>query len=328
MTSLSRTLLSRRSVASLLAGASLAPILGLPLGPALAQDRSLDVRKGGNFQPVPIAVTRFVGDGVSGDKVTSVILNDFKHAVFITPVGDAQSVGNPDQAPTMDVFRNLGAQYVLTGRVANTGDGRLQTQFRLWDVQSGAQVTGEQYVTDANNLRRVAHIVADAVFTQATGEKGFFDTRVVFIDESGPATRRRKRLAIMDQDGASVRYLTRGDDLVVTPRFSPTSQEITYMAFGGDEPRVLLMNIETGQREPVGNFHRHDLRAPLRAERQEDHHVPVGGCRDKPVRHEPRLARDDAAHRHAGDRHLAVLCSGREQDRVRIPIAAGRSRSM
>ena len=247
-------LLSRRSVAALIGATSLAPIVGTALGPAFAQDRALDVRKGGSFQPVPIAVTRFAGDGVSGDKVTSIILNDFKHAVFITPVGNTQDVGNPDQAPAMDVFRNLNAQYVLTGRVARTGDGRLQTQFRLWDVATGAQVAGEQYVTDANNVRRVAHIVADAVFSQATGEKGFFDTRVVFIDESGPATRRRKRLAIMDQDGASVRYLTKGDDLVVTPRFSPSSQDITYMAFGGDEPRVMFMNIDTGHREAVGNF--------------------------------------------------------------------------
>ena len=97
-------------------------------------------------------------------------------------------------------------------------------------------------------------IVSDAVFTKVTGDKGFFDTRVVFIDESGPAEHRRKRLAIMDQDGAGVRYLTRGDDLVVTPRFSPTSQDITYMAFGGSEPRVLFMNIETGQKQTVGRF--------------------------------------------------------------------------
>ena len=249
---------SRRDMAiraaRLLAGAAVAPLLGTPLGSALAQERALDVRKGGGFQPIPIALTRFVGEGVSGEKVTGVIFNDFKHSVFLTPVGDTPDVGNPDQAPVMDQFRNLNAQYVVTGRVSLVGGGRLQTQFRMWDVGTGAQVAGEQYVTDANNLRRVSHIVADAVFSQATGEKGFFDTRVVFIDESGPATHRRKRLAIMDQDGASVRYLTKGDDLVVTPRFSPSSLDITYMAFGGTEPKVMMMNIETGQRQAVGNF--------------------------------------------------------------------------
>ena len=246
-------LLTRRSAAGLLAGLSLAPIVGTPLAGSARAQGTLEVRRGGSFKPIPIAVTTFVGSGVSGDKISSIILNDFKHSVFIEPVGNAQAVDDPDHAPAMDSFRNLGAQYVVTGRVTDTG-GQLQTQFRLWDVNNGQQVAGEQYATDANNSRRVAHIVADAVFSQVTGEKGFFDTRVVFIDESGPATHRRKRLAIMDQDGASVRYLSRGDDLVVTPRFSPTSQEITYMSFGGDEPRVLMMNIETGQRQPVGSF--------------------------------------------------------------------------
>jgi TolB protein len=130
----------------------------------------------------------------------------------------------------------------------------LRTEFRLFDVASGAQIAGSQYVTDPYNARRVAHIISDAIFTRITGEKGFFDTRVVFVDETGPKDHRRKRLAIMDQDGANIRHLTRGDDLVVTPRFSPSSQDVTYMSFGASDPKVLLLNIETGQREVVGNF--------------------------------------------------------------------------
>src|SRR6185436_2859419 len=104
------------------------------------------------------------------------------------------------------------------------------------------------------NWRRIAHIISDAIYERLTGEKGYFDTRVVFVDESCPKDRRVKRLAIMDQDGANVRYLTRGNELVLTPRFSPSTQEITYMSFGQREPRVLLLNIETGQSEMVGNF--------------------------------------------------------------------------
>jgi TolB protein len=116
------------------------------------------------------------------------------------------------------------------------------------------QQAGQQYFTTPDNWRRIGHIISDAIYERLTGEKGYFDTRVVFIDESGPKERRIKRLTIMDQDGANVRYLTRGDELVLTPRFSPSTQEITYMAFGQGDPRVLLLNIETGQREVVGNF--------------------------------------------------------------------------
>jgi TolB protein len=121
-------------------------------------------------------------------------------------------------------------------------------------VYAAEQLHGQQYVTTPDNLRRIAHIISDAIYQRLTGEQGYFDSRIVFVDESGPKDRRVKRLAIMDQDGANVRYLTRGDDLVLTPRFSPSTQEITYMSYGQGDPRVYLLNIETGQRETVGNF--------------------------------------------------------------------------
>jgi TolB protein len=223
---------------------------------ALAQDKYFNVTPGAQFKPVSVAVTQFAAD--SGAAITGVITNNFSRSVFLAPVDPntfPEHVTNPDQSPQMESWKTINAQFVVTGRSGPAPDGRLQTEFRLWDVGSGAQVAGQQYVTDPNNSRRVAHIISDAVFTRITGEKGFFDTRVAFVDETGPAEHRRKRLAIMDQDGANVRYLTSGDDLVVTPRFSPSSQDITYMAFPADsDPKVLLLNIATGQRQIVGNF--------------------------------------------------------------------------
>jgi TolB protein len=190
--------------------------------------------------------------------VTSVTLNNFKRSVFLNPIDPGALPANaapPDAAPYLAAFKAVNAQFVLTGRSQRAGDGRLKTEFRLFDVTTAEQVAGQQYVTEAANMRRVAHLLSDAVFSRITGEKGFFDTRVVFVDETGSKDRRRKRLAMMDQDGANVRYLTRGDELVVTPRFSPNSLDVTYMSFGADgDPKVLLMNIENSQREVVGNF--------------------------------------------------------------------------
>ena len=134
------------------------------------------------------------------------------------------------------------------------GDGRLKAEFRLWDVNTQQQMTGQQYQTSPEYWRRIAHIISDQIYERATSEKGYFDSRVVFVDETGSKERRVKRLALMDQDGANVRYLTKGADLVLTPRFSPSTQEITYMEFGQGDPRVYLYNVETGQREIVGNF--------------------------------------------------------------------------
>ena len=241
------TLFTRRQASLLLASAPLAQ-------PAFAQSQYLDIRRGNNFQPIPIAVTNFAGDG--GAQITQIVTNNFRRSVFLQPLDPAtfvEKASNPE-APQMDQWKMVNAQFVVTGRAGRSPDGRMKTEFRLWDVTTGQQVAGQQYVTDPNNSRRVAHIVSDAIFTRVTGEKGWFDSRVVFVDETGPKERRNKRLAIIDQDGANIRYLSRGDELVVTPRFSPSTQDVTYMSFGRGDPRVYLLNIESGQREVVGNF--------------------------------------------------------------------------
>ena len=246
--------MTRRSAAGLLTGLALSPWAARS---AAAQSPYLDIRPGSQFKPVPIAVTTFAGDPQQGPALTAIITNNFNRSVFLQPLDPAtfvERVSDPDVTPKMDAWRSINAQFVVTGRTGRGPDGRLKTEFRLWDVTSGQQVAGQQYVTDPNNSRRIAHIVSDAIFTRITGEGGFFDSRIVFVDETGPKERRIKRLAIMDQDGADVRYLTRGDDLVVTPRFSPSSQDVAFMAFDSGDPKVFLLNIETGQREVVGNF--------------------------------------------------------------------------
>jgi TolB protein len=143
----------------------------------------------------------------------------------------------------------------VTGRISRDPGGRLKAEFRLWDVVAGQQIAGQQYFTEPTNFRRVGHLISDAVYTKITGVGAFFDTRIAFVDESGPKENRRKRLAIMDQDGANVRYLTQGDASIVSPRYSPATQEVAYMSqASGQQPRVQIVNLETGARQVVGNF--------------------------------------------------------------------------
>jgi TolB protein len=248
--------MNRRAV--LLTGAGTAAALLAPQW-ASAQTR-LDVTQG-NVAPLVIAIPNFVAgspsDGEVGTGVSQVITNNLKRSGLFAPIDPAafiEKVSNIDAPPQFQNWRTINAQALVTGRMTRQPDGRLKAEFRLWDVVSGQQLAGQQYFTSPEYWRRIAHIISDQIYERLTGEKGYFDSRVVFVDESGPKERRVKRLALMDQDGANVRYLTRGSDLVLTPRFSPSTQEITYMEFGQGDPRVYLFNVETGQREIVGNF--------------------------------------------------------------------------
>src|SRR3984893_9207357 len=215
----------------------------------------------GNVAPLPIAIPDFVagspGDGEFSVGGAQVITNNLKRSGLFAPIDQAafiEKIVNIDAAPQFQSWKTINAQALVTGRMTRQSDGRLKAEFRLWDVASGQQLTGQQYYTSPEYWRRIAHIISDQIYERLTGEKGYFDSRVVFVDENGAKERRVKRLALMDQDGANVRYLTKGADLVLTPRFSPSTQEITYMEFGQGDPRVYLFNIETGQREIVGNF--------------------------------------------------------------------------
>jgi TolB protein len=254
----SRQSLSRRRLVMLGAGAAAGALAGLAPRRAGAV-LQLNITQG-NVQPMPIAIPEFIGvatqDPALGRNVSGIIASNLQRSGLFAPVDPAayiEKISNIDALPRFPDWRQINAQALVTGRVTQS-EGRLRAEFRLWDVFAGQQLHGQQYNTTVDNWRRIAHIISDAIYERLTGDKGYFDSRVVFVDESGPKERRVKRLALMDQDGANVRYLTRGDDLVLTPRFSSSADTITYMSYGQGDPKVYLMNIETGQREIVSNF--------------------------------------------------------------------------
>ncbi|MEA3533669.1 Tol-Pal system beta propeller repeat protein TolB [Rhizobium sp. CC-YZS058] len=234
--------------------AALAGMAAVAASPAQARVE-ININRG-NVEPLPIAVTDFL-QGELGQKISDVVAADLKRSGLFAPIDRAafiEKITNPDAPPRFEDWRVLNVQALVTGRVTQEGDGRLKAEFRLWDATAQNQMTGQQFFTQPENWRRVAHIIADAIYKEITGEEGYFDTRVVYVAESGPKTARKRQLAIMDQDGANARALTNSNDIVLTPRFSPSRQEITYMSFEGQQPRVYLLQLETGQREVVGNF--------------------------------------------------------------------------
>lgn len=224
-----------------------------------AQAVEVDINKG-QIDPLPIAITAFVGtsqeSAQSGADIAGVIANNLGRSGYFRPLPPEsfiEQISNFDQEPRFGDWRQIQAKALVTGQTMMEG-GRLKAQFILWDVGSQQKLAGFEFATSPSNWRRLAHLISDKIYETMTGVPGYFDTRIVFVSESGPKDKRVKKLAIMDQDGFNVRTLTDGRQLVLTPRFSPNSLEITYMDFGTGAPRVYLYNIETRQREIVGEF--------------------------------------------------------------------------
>ena len=226
----------------------------------------IDITRG-NLDPLPIAVSPLHVDIKSekykdmkvkdlGDDIAAIIENNFRNTGLFNPLKKEAFVQKPDIAhlkPRFEDWRLIKAQALVTGKLL-IKDEKLKVEFRLWDLTAAKEMTALAFTTTPSNWRRVAHIISDKIYERLTGEEGYFDTRIIYVAESGPKNQRVKKLAIMDQDGFNTKYLTLGNELVLTPRFNPTNQMVTYMSYFRNMPRVYLLDIETGTQDVVGNF--------------------------------------------------------------------------
>jgi len=211
---------------------------------------------GADFQPLPIGIPDFAGsDPAFGKQIADIVRNNLGRSGLFAPIDPAsmpQQVGSVSSQPDFGAWAAAGAQAVVMGQVEQ--GGQIQSAVRVWDTQASQQVVGKSYQTDASNYRRVAHIISDAIYEALTGEGGYFDTRIAFVAESGPKANRLKRLAIMDQDGANVQYITQGTPEALTPRFSPTQQMLTYIALDNGDPQIYVLDLASGKQQRLGNF--------------------------------------------------------------------------
>ena len=191
-----------------------------------------------------------------GSEISLIVENNLKQSGLFNPLNKNAFLQKPDIAnlkPRFEDWNLIKAQALITGKVIFVND-KLRVEFRLWDVLAGKEMMALAFTTVPSNWRRVGHIITDKVYERLTGEKGYFDTRIIYVAEEGPKTKRIKKLAIMDQDGFNNKFLTLGNELVLTPRFNPTSQMVTYLSYFRNLPRVYLLDIETGMQEVVGDF--------------------------------------------------------------------------
>ncbi|MBS0363880.1 MAG: Tol-Pal system protein TolB [Proteobacteria bacterium] len=250
MTPIAGRNLSKRT---LLAGMTALPA-AVWLAPAAARaDIEVNVNRA-DVQPLPIAIPAFAGP--RGPDIAGVIAADLQRSGLFRPLDPASFVERDltiSIQPRFPAWQQINAQALVNGSVA-TVDAQLKAAFRLWDVFAEKQLLGKELSSTPENWRRVAHQIADYIYEQLTGEKGYFDTRIVFVAEKGGRGSRSKTLAIMDQDGANPSYLTDGSATIMTPRFSSNSQQITYMELRPDGSKIYLLNLDTGRRESLGEF--------------------------------------------------------------------------
>ena len=221
---------------------------------------TVDITRGVR-EPIPVAITDFTGEqpneAAFGRDVASVVAADLERSGLFAPLDRSAFVQRDlslETPPRFGDWRVINAQALVHGEASLTPDGQLQVDFRLWDVFAEQQMVGLSFATPSDNWRRVAHLIADAVYKRLTGEEGYFDSRIVYVAETGPFDRRIKRLAIMDQDGANHRFLTNGQALALTPRFSPTDQSVAYLSYRGGRPDVRVLDVESGRDSALGAF--------------------------------------------------------------------------
>lgn len=190
-------------------------------------------------------ISRVIAEDLTG---TGLFRQIPSSAFISTPAGFGAPLAFAD-------WRAINAQAFITGAVAVNGN-QVAVKFRLYDVFSGQEMgEGVQFTGTTDGWRRIAHKVSDVVYSRITGEAGYFDSRVVFVAETGPKDDRAKRLAIMDYDGANVQYLTDSSAIVLAPRFSPTGDRVLYTSYESGFPRINVLDVATVGRQQLPTAH-------------------------------------------------------------------------
>jgi TolB protein len=231
-----------------------APVLAQAPAPNARLRVTVDESEG--MKARPIAIPLFIGDDPQlAQQITQVVASNLHNCGYfkvIDPAAYIEQIRDINQMPNYPSWQRVGAEALIVGRITRGQDGRIQVDYRFWDIVLSRQLDNGGSVRIAQQaMRRLGHQVSDRFYERMLQDKGYFDTQVVFVDETGSKQKRIKRLAIMDQDGFGMKPLTDGRSLAITPRFNPTNSEICYLQYEGEQPRVFLMNTETGQREPV-----------------------------------------------------------------------------
>ncbi len=207
------------------------------------------------YMPTPSAADTAAGNtDALGRQIAQIVATDLSNSGLFNAIGPSglprvsfDQVRSPDYA----AFSATGAQNLVQGFVQANSNGTLTVGCYLYSISGQNELARAGYNVQPRDWRRAAHRCADSIYSRLTGEGAYFDTRIVYVSETGPARRRIKRLAIMDYDGANHRFLTNGQWTVLTPRFAPNQQTITFMTYQDERPRVMVYELDSGRTRPL-----------------------------------------------------------------------------
>lgn len=215
---------------------------------------------GAHNAPIPIAIPAFGANNAAsldiGKRIRKVVAADLNGCGLFQTLGNSapQELGKSHAAPEWAIWTGQGADALVRALVTLGKGGRLSVAYRLWGVAQRKQLQGVEYRTDQANWRRLAHIIADNIYQQLIGQPGYFNTRVAYISVQGTPTRQIRRLAVMDYDGHDIRYLTSGRWMALSPQWNPHRQQVAFVSYDDNHPRVMLLDLQSGARTLVGNF--------------------------------------------------------------------------
>lgn len=240
---------SRRKVLAATAGGLLvSPLAAFAQGSAASAPGEAEITVDQARQaPIPIVVPNF-GAGL-GAQISGVIASDLSSTGLFKVMDGSVP---PGSTPDFSALKAQGARAAVAGQAV--GSDSVRVEMRLWDVVSGQQLQGTAYTASQLNWRRIAHIIADVIYERMLGEKGYFDTRIAYIARTGPRRHQITRLALMDQDGYNPRMLTGGQWLTLTPRFNPVRDQVAFMSYANNRPRVYLFDLGSGRQQVLGAF--------------------------------------------------------------------------
>ena len=226
---------------------------------SVSAELRIDITQG-NMDPIPVALLEFnTKDSESNEismNINRVISNNLQRSGLFSVLPKKlffnSKISFKDK-PVFSDWKIITAQGLVHGKLGIKNE-KMNIEFRLWDILAQKQMVAQKLTTEKSNWRRIAHVISDIIYQRITGESGYFDSRVVYISESGPKSNRKKRLAIIDQDGANHKFLTDGSYLALTPRFSPAAQEVAYLSYNNTIPRIFLLDLNTGNQKILGEF--------------------------------------------------------------------------